>query len=153
VEAPPKLRMRKCRSDGSGRRIGAGVRLTRRGTLPKVLRASSEPVAQPVEHLTFNQEVVGSNPAGLTMHPHRLKEINELGTILTNLMARLVNPRSRFGHRSLRQTPLLGLSSVDFDHAQTLMLEDRSNPVDSTTGLGQASRGCLAQTMRRAFAR
>ena len=25
-----------------------------------------EPVAQPVEHLTFNQGVAGSNPAGLT---------------------------------------------------------------------------------------
>ena len=27
---------------------------------------AQEPVAQPVEHLTFNQRVVGSNPAGLT---------------------------------------------------------------------------------------
>ncbi len=26
-----------------------------------------EPVAQPVEHLTFNQRVSGSNPDGLTM--------------------------------------------------------------------------------------
>jgi hypothetical protein len=25
-----------------------------------------EPVAQPVEHLTFNQGVMGSNPIGLT---------------------------------------------------------------------------------------
>jgi hypothetical protein len=26
----------------------------------------ADPVAQPVEHLTFNQRVVGSNPAGIT---------------------------------------------------------------------------------------
>ncbi len=29
---------------------------------------ASEPVAQPVEHLTFNQRVSGSNPDGLTNH-------------------------------------------------------------------------------------
>src|SRR5262249_59410402 len=29
-------------------------------------RAAREPVAQPVEHLTFNQGVPGSNPGGLT---------------------------------------------------------------------------------------
>jgi hypothetical protein len=27
---------------------------------------AKEPVAQPVEHLTFNQGVMGSNPIGLT---------------------------------------------------------------------------------------
>ena len=31
-----------------------------------IVRGLREPVAQPVEHLTFNQEVAGSNPAGLT---------------------------------------------------------------------------------------
>ena len=31
-----------------------------------------EPVAQPVEHLTFNQRVSGSNPDGLTKYPQRL---------------------------------------------------------------------------------
>ena len=29
-----------------------------------------EPVAQPVEHLTFNQGVPGSNPGGLTISRH-----------------------------------------------------------------------------------
>jgi hypothetical protein len=29
-----------------------------------------EPVAQPVEHLTFNQRVSGSNPDGLTNNPN-----------------------------------------------------------------------------------
>ena len=33
-----------------------------------------EPVAQPVEHLTFNQGVAGSNPAGLTKRGYRLVE-------------------------------------------------------------------------------
>ncbi len=31
------------------------------------LRGRQEPVAQPAEHLTFNQGVAGSNPAGLTI--------------------------------------------------------------------------------------
>ena len=31
-----------------------------------MVRRRREPVAQPVEHLTFNQGVAGSNPAGLT---------------------------------------------------------------------------------------
>ena len=31
-----------------------------------------EPVAQPVEHLTFNQRVSGSNPDGLTNNPKDL---------------------------------------------------------------------------------
>jgi hypothetical protein len=30
-----------------------------------------EPVAQPVEHLTFNQGVPGSNPGGLTKFPNK----------------------------------------------------------------------------------
>ena len=30
------------------------------------------PVAQLVEHLTFNQRVTGSNPVGLTIRPHKL---------------------------------------------------------------------------------
>ncbi len=31
--------------------------------------SNREPVAQPVEHLTFNQGVMGSNPIGLTTSP------------------------------------------------------------------------------------
>lgn len=42
--------------------------------VPAVSRG--EPVAQPVEHLTFNQVVVGSSPTGLTM------EINGLVAFL-----------------------------------------------------------------------
>jgi hypothetical protein len=32
-----------------------------------------EPVAQPVEHLTFNQGVPGSNPGGLTKFANKYK--------------------------------------------------------------------------------
>ena len=35
-----------------------------------------EPVAQVVEHLTFNQVVVGSSPTGLTKSNQRLKTIS-----------------------------------------------------------------------------
>ena len=41
-----------------------------------MVRAFSEPVAQPVEHLTFNQGVAGSNPAGLTRKTQDLAEID-----------------------------------------------------------------------------
>ena len=47
-------------------------------TLPLTVAhmGSEEPVAQPVEHLTFNQGVSGSNPDGLTnnskIHRHFL---------------------------------------------------------------------------------
>jgi hypothetical protein len=41
--------------------------LTPRGRTPIVRAHHSEPVAQPVEHLTFNQGVAGSIPAGLTI--------------------------------------------------------------------------------------
>jgi hypothetical protein len=34
-----------------------------------------EPVAQPVEHLTFNQGVMGSNPIGLTNKSKGLSRI------------------------------------------------------------------------------
>ena len=40
--------------------------MTPGGAAPIVRARSPEPVAQPVEHLTFNQGVAGSNPAGLT---------------------------------------------------------------------------------------
>jgi hypothetical protein len=35
-------------------------------------RFLKEPIAQPVEHLTFNQRVDGSNPSGLT---NKIKEL------------------------------------------------------------------------------
>jgi hypothetical protein len=34
-----------------------------------------EPVAQPVEHLTFNQGVPGSNPGGLTKFPNKYNQL------------------------------------------------------------------------------
>jgi hypothetical protein len=40
--------------------------LTRSGTRFYIRRG--EPVAQMVEHLTFNQVVLGSSPSGLTIH-------------------------------------------------------------------------------------
>src|SRR4051794_1764087 len=40
-------------------------RLTPRG-VPPISAPPSERVAQPVEHLTFNQEVLGSSPSALT---------------------------------------------------------------------------------------
>jgi hypothetical protein len=43
------------------------MRLTPDGAEPIVRARSPEPVAQPVEHLTFNQGVMGSNPIGLTI--------------------------------------------------------------------------------------
>ena len=54
----PKRRKRNWSAIGEAGNIDLGV-----GTGPL---SREEPVAQPVEHLTFNQRVVGSNPAGLT---------------------------------------------------------------------------------------
>ena len=38
-------------------------------------RFLKEPIAQPVEHLTFNQRVDGSNPSGLT---NKIKNLNDM---------------------------------------------------------------------------
>jgi hypothetical protein len=39
----------------------------------RVVASLQEPVAQPVEHVTFNHGVAGSSPAGLTKN---IKKIN-----------------------------------------------------------------------------
>src|SRR3954451_4530835 len=39
------------------------------------LPSTSERVAQPVEHLTFNQEVLGSSPSALTKYPREHKDL------------------------------------------------------------------------------
>ena len=43
-----------------------------------MVAATGEPVAQPVEHLTFNQGVMGSNPIGLTNNFNNLSELHIL---------------------------------------------------------------------------
>ena len=50
------------------------MRLTKGRAEPIVRAHSPEPVAQPVEHLTFNQGVMGSNPIGLT----KIQPINQM---------------------------------------------------------------------------
>ena len=45
-----------------------------------------EPVAQPVEHLTFNQGVAGSNPAGLTKENQILIEKTDKENIENKLL-------------------------------------------------------------------
>jgi hypothetical protein len=47
--------------------------------------SSHEPVAQPVEHLTFNQGVAGSNPAGLTIGCHG-SAMKDKGAMKTRLV-------------------------------------------------------------------
>jgi hypothetical protein len=51
--------------------------------------SNREPVAQPVEHLTFNQGVMGSNPIGLT-------NIASLDRNFSHLRAKVANLSLRF---------------------------------------------------------
>ena len=55
-----------------------------------------EPVAQSVEHVTFNHGVQGSNPCGLTMFIVTSNIFNYLEAALSNLGGRLDNFCSRF---------------------------------------------------------
>ena len=52
-----------------GRRAHPAISLLTYPILPPMVRATSlvDPVAQSVEHVTFNHGVVGSNPTGITI--------------------------------------------------------------------------------------
>jgi hypothetical protein len=50
----------------AGAMRGIAGRLCRRGDIGETGATKKEPVAQVVEHLTFNQVVLGSSPSGLT---------------------------------------------------------------------------------------
>ena len=50
-----------------------------------------EPVAQSVEHVTFNHGVQGSNPCGLTTLDTQINTFKDLGSELANLSPRLAN--------------------------------------------------------------
>ena len=51
----------------------------------------AEPVAQSVEHVTFNHGVQGSNPCGLTTLDTQINTFKDLGSELANLSPRLAN--------------------------------------------------------------
>jgi hypothetical protein len=45
-----------------------------------------ERVAQPVEHLTFNQRVLGSSPSALTIYPRDLPFVQPSGRLRTSIL-------------------------------------------------------------------
>jgi hypothetical protein len=51
-----------------------------------------EPVAQPVEHLTFNQRVDGSNPSGLT---NKIKVLGVFGLLTVQSRGLLHHTQAR----------------------------------------------------------
>lgn len=52
--------------------------------LPPTPKASIEPVAQPVEHVTFNHGVVGSNPTGLA---NKIRDLNHVSGVALVLVS------------------------------------------------------------------